>query len=96
MVTGLPMVSCKDGVCLLMYSENIIEIVSTNVPLGMPRLHYSLWTVFKSCNLRKAFPFLCLSIHVTFSVTFTWKTINHPLLPFNLDSSCLSHVHPLK
>ena len=57
-------------------------------------LHYFL--VFKSCNLRKAFPFLNISMHVTFYVAFTWKIVNQALLPFSLESSCLSHVLPLK
>ena len=56
--------------------------------------HYFL--VLQVLHLRKEFPFLNLSIPVTFSVTFTWKIVNQPLLPFNLESSCLSHVLPSK
>ena len=37
-----------------------------------------------------------LSMPVTFSVAFTWKIVNQLLLPFNLESSCLSHVLPPK
>jgi hypothetical protein len=36
MVTVLPLVSCRDGVCVSCVLENIIETVLTNVPLGMP------------------------------------------------------------
>ena len=37
-------------------------------------LHYFLGLM--SCNLRKAFPFLSLTMHVTFAIAFTWKIVN--------------------
>eukprot|EP00253_Pinus_taeda_P017449 PITA_17449 len=45
MVTGLPMVSCRDGVCSGCVLGNIIGTVLKNVPLGTPQPLYSLCTV---------------------------------------------------
>jgi hypothetical protein len=45
MVTGLPLVSCRDGVCVGCVLKNIIGTVLTNVPLGTPRALCSLFTV---------------------------------------------------
>jgi hypothetical protein len=45
MVTGLPLVSCRDGVFLVLFSTNIIGTVLTNVPLSMPRVLCNLFTM---------------------------------------------------
>jgi hypothetical protein len=45
MVIGLPLISCRDGVCVVVFSENIIGTVLKNVPLGMPRPLCSLFIV---------------------------------------------------
>jgi hypothetical protein len=36
MVIGLPLISCRDGVCVICVLENIIGTVLTNMPLGTP------------------------------------------------------------
>jgi hypothetical protein len=45
MVTGLPLVSCRDGVVLVVFLANIIGTVLTNVPLGTPRVLCNLFIV---------------------------------------------------
>jgi hypothetical protein len=35
MVIGLPLISCRDGVCSVVFLTNIIRTILTNVPLGM-------------------------------------------------------------
>jgi hypothetical protein len=45
MVTCIPFVSCKDGVCVGCVSTNIIRTFLTNVPLGTPRALSSLFIV---------------------------------------------------
>jgi hypothetical protein len=45
MVIGLPLVSCRDGFVSVVLLKYIITIVLTNMPLGMPRALYSLFTV---------------------------------------------------
>ena len=45
MVTGISMVSCKDGVCSGCALKNIIGTVLTNVPLNRPRFPWILCIV---------------------------------------------------
>jgi hypothetical protein len=45
MVTGLPPVSCRDGVCVVFFLENIIRKFLTNLPLGTPRAFCILFKV---------------------------------------------------
>jgi hypothetical protein len=63
---------------------------------GLEYSFVELFSVFKSCNPRRVFPFPSPSMIVIFFVIFTWKTVSQPLLPFSLESNFQSLVLLLK
>jgi hypothetical protein len=74
---------------LLNHVKTILKKKFEMADLGF--FHYFLRLQVLQTNEGIFFP--SLSMLVTFFVTFTWMSVNQPLLPSNLESSLLPHVH---
>ena len=94
-------------IIIMLYVDD--RILTSSDPKLINYVKYILTQKFDMTDLGHSHYFPCLEVlqyeegislsqskYVNFSIAFTWNIVNQPLLPFNMESSYLSHVLPLK